>query len=98
MVTVSLMLPEPAAVLPVTPTDPTDVYETLVKVGENVSLTVAPVWVSGPLFVTTMVYVTVEPGTAGSGVSDLVIDKSAMLGWKPQTTGSVSTPLGRKGT
>src|SRR5215471_8150326 len=43
------------------------------------SLTMAPVTSLGPLFVTTMVYLSGWPGTYGFGPLDLAIDKSAVM-------------------
>ena len=55
MLTVSLMLPFPAAVLPVAPPPATLVKATLLRAAGKESATVAPVAVLGPEFVTTMV-------------------------------------------
>ena len=44
----------------------------------SVSATVAPVTACGPLFVTSTVYVSVPPGSTGSGLSVFVIDRSAV--------------------
>ena len=55
MVTVSLMLPPPDDVLPVAPPVALDVNATPVKPAGNVSVTVAPVCVSGPLLLTMIV-------------------------------------------
>jgi hypothetical protein len=55
IVSVSLMLPDPAAVLPVAPPEAMLVNATPVIVAGNVSATVAPVAVDGPALLTVIV-------------------------------------------
>src|SRR5262245_58164610 len=75
-VTVSLMLPDRPAVLPVAPPAAVLVKAAPPSAAGKRSVTVTPVAVLGPAFVTTTVYVVVVPGTAVVGPSVLLTTTS----------------------
>ena len=74
--TVSLMSPVPLDAH-VAPVDAAHAQVALVNVDGNASVTVAPITSDGPLFVATIVYVTVMPGIAFATASVLVMCRSA---------------------
>jgi hypothetical protein len=74
---VSLMEPVPDAAQ-VEPDDATQVHVAPLNEAGSVSVIVAPVTVDGPLFVATIVYVTLVPGTSVVALSVFVIDRSAV--------------------
>ena len=78
MFTVSLIFPEPLAVNPVAPPFGVAVNVTPVKLAGKVSWIMAPDTSLGPAFVTTIVYVFFDPGTALLFPSLTVIFKSAL--------------------
>src|SRR5262245_53940624 len=73
-ITASAMLPVPAAILPVAPpvADEVNAAPKMVAAKESATTAVAA---SGPVLLTTMVYVTFEPAATEAG-ANLLIDKS----------------------
>src|SRR4051812_42452269 len=89
-VTVSLMLPVPVAVLPVTPVLAVELNVAPVKDEERVSFTVAPVTVLAPLLVTMIVYVAVPPGATVVLPLVLVIRRSVVAAVAPTVLEAVA--------
>lgn len=85
--TVVAILPDPLAAAHAFGEVAVHVQVTAVSAAGNVSATKAPVTIAGPLFVTTIVYVSCMPGTIVPEPFDFTISRSAVI---PTVTGTLS--------